>query len=339
MSKTLSIALRASRGVGRVIAGSPRIPSTPWHGPLAVGLTSQRTHRSGRYYHSAASGEEQHSEMGTRLQGKVIIVTGGYGLIGSATCRTCAGEGARVVAVGRDSEKAERLAAAITEGGGDALGLSVDVSSKADTERMAEATLARFGSIDGLVAGAVWQEMGNALELTEEGWDRTIDVGLKGIWLCVRACLPNMLERGHGSIVAISSIQGLAAYPRRVAYGAIKGGVASLTRQLAVDWAPKGIRVNSVSPGAIVSDEGMARLDALHPGQSRLYQEVYPVGHVGAAEDVAWAMVYLLCDESRFVTGIDLAIDGGLLAQSPEAVVLPRLRSGWRPGRWELRED
>ncbi len=148
-----------------------------------------------------------------------------------------------------------------------------------------------------------------------------------------------MLDKASGSVVTISSIQGIVAYPRRVAYGAVKGGVASLTRQLAVDWGPRGIRANAISPGAIVSPEGMARMDALHPGQSRLYEEVYPAGRTGSAEDVAWAAVYLLSDESRFVSGVDLPIDGALLAESPEAVVLPRLRSGWRPGSWELRPD
>lgn len=277
--------------------------------------------------------------MADRLRGKVVIVTGGYGLIGSGICRVCAGEGARVVVAGRNAEAADRLAQEIADHGGEAVGVGVDVSSLADTERMAALALDRFGAIDGLVCGAIWQEMGNALELSEEGWDRTLDVGLKGVWLCVRACLPAMLDKAGGSIVTISSIQGLVAYPRRVAYGAVKGGVASLTRQLAVDWAPRGIRVNAISPGAIVHPEGMARMDALHPGQSRLYEEVYPVGRVGSADDVAWAAVYLLSDESRFVTGVDLPVDGGLLAESPEAVVLPRLRNGWRSGSWELRPN
>lgn len=277
--------------------------------------------------------------MADRLRDKVVIVTGGYGLIGSGICRVCAAEGARVVVAGRNGEAADRLAREISDGGGEAIGVGVDVASLGDTEQMVKVALERHGRIDGLVCGAIWQEMGNALELTETGWDRTLDVGLKGIWLCVRACLPAMLGRGQGSIVAISSIQGLVSYPRRVAYGAVKGGVASLTRQLAVEWGPKGIRVNAISPGAIVSPDGMAGMDRAHPGQSKLYEEVYPAGRVGSPEDVAWATVFLLCDESRFVSGVDLPVDGGLLAESPEAVVLPRLRQGWRSGRWELRPD
>jgi len=277
--------------------------------------------------------------VGDRLRGKVVIITGGYGLIGTAMCRMCAAEGARVVVAGRDAEQANGLAALIEAEGGQALGLGVDVSSLADTERMAAVTIERFGGIDGIVCGAVWQEMGNALELSEEGWDRTVDVGLKGVWLCVRAELPSMIERHGGSIVTISSIQGLVAYPRRVAYGAVKGGVTSLTRQLAVDWAPKGIRVNALSPGAVLSAVGMATMDETWPGQSRLYEQVYPMGRVGVPDDVAWATVYLLSDEARFVTGIDLPIDGGLLAQSPESVVLPRIRETWRPGRWEFHPE
>jgi NAD(P)-dependent dehydrogenase (short-subunit alcohol dehydrogenase family) len=277
--------------------------------------------------------------MGERLRAKTVIVTGGYGLIGTAICTDCAQEGANVVVVGRDQQKATSLAERIEEAGGHALGVGADVSLAADMTRTAAATLERFGSLDGLVCGAVWQEMGNALELSEEGWDRTLAIGLKGVWLAVRACLPSMLAQGAGSIVTISSIQGQVSYPRRVAYGAVKGGVASLTRQLAVEWAPRGIRVNAISPGAIVSAEMMERMDATAPGQSRLYEEAYPVGHVGAPEDVAWATAYLLSDEARFVTGVDLPVDGGLLAQSPEAILLPRLRVGWRPGRWELHLD
>lgn len=277
--------------------------------------------------------------MANRLADRVIVVTGGYGLIGRAICRACAAEGASVVVVGRDGAQAAGLAAELGGDGGRALGLGADVSSSADTRRMAQETLARFGRIDGLVCGAIAQEQGNALELSEDGWDRTIDIGLKGVWLCARACLPAMLTGGRGSIVALSSIQGLVAYPRRVAYGAAKGGVASLCRQLAVDWAPRGVRVNCLSPGAILDEEGMARMEAAAAGQARLYAEAYPVGHAGAPQDVAWAAVYLLSDEARFVTGVDLPIDGGLLAQSPEAILLPRLRTGWRPGRWELHDE
>src|SRR5579885_2669508 len=159
-----------------------------------------------------------------RLANKVAIVTGGAGNIGPTIAKVFAAEGAGVVVADVRRDSGEQVVAAIESAGGRATFVQTDVTSLGDTERLVEATVSTYGRLDVLVCCAYWQEIGNALELSEEGWDRSIDVSLKGIWLCARAAIPYLLRIGGGAIVNIASVQAVMPYPRRVAYAAAKGG-------------------------------------------------------------------------------------------------------------------
>jgi NAD(P)-dependent dehydrogenase (short-subunit alcohol dehydrogenase family) len=191
----------------------------------------------------------------------------------------------------------------------------------------------RYGRLDILVCAAYWQEIGDALELSEAGWARSLDVSLKGIWLCARAAIPHMLAAGGGAIVTISSVQAAMPYPRRVAYAAAKGGVSTLTRELALDWGPRGIRVNAICPGVVVPRERWEQERREEAAEWALRTECYPVNRVGHPEDVAYAALFLASDEAGFINGVNLMVDGGLSIQSAEALVAPAIRRGWRPGQ------
>lgn len=271
--------------------------------------------------------------MKARLTDKVAIVTGAGGNIGPTIARVFASEGARIVLADVRSETCNHVVADIAAMGGDAVFVQTDVTSLVETERLAQAAVATYGRLDILVCCAYWQEIGNALELSEDGWDRSIDVSLKGIWLCARAAIPPMIHGGGGAVVTIASVQAVMPYPRRVAYAAAKGGVSTLTRELALDWGPRGIRVNAISPGVIVPRERWEQAQQEQAEDWLLRAECYPLSRVGHPEDVANAALFLASDESSFITGANLMVDGGVSIQSAEALVAPGIRHGWRAGQ------
>jgi NAD(P)-dependent dehydrogenase (short-subunit alcohol dehydrogenase family) len=243
------------------------------------------------------------------LQGKKIIVTGGGSGIGRATCILAAREGADVAVADINpttgAETVERVKAA----GRQAMLITMNTSKKADAERMAQATVDAFGTIDGLVCCAIKLVPGKLEELPEEDWDMVMDIGLKGYFLCAQAAGRVMLEKGSGSIVFVSSIGGMQTYPLAGAYSSCKAGTIMLGKLFGVEWAPRGVRANTVSPGQVRTPmtEAMFRDPEIAAGRAA----VVPMGRVGTPEEIAEACVFLLSDRARYITAANLPVDGG----------------------------
>ena len=254
--------------------------------------------------------------MAERFEGKVAVVTGAGAGIGRATAEAFAAEGAAVVAADWDEPAAQAVVAAITADGGQALAVHADVSQDGDAARIASATRDAFGGIDILFNNAAVQTYGSVWELPEEAWDRTIGVNLKSIYLVSRHCIPVMMERGGGSIINTASVQGLASQRNVAAYAAAKGGVISLTRNMALDLGGHNIRVNSVCPGAI--DTPLLRWASdLFGGEAEDTEDMgamHALGRVGQPEEVAKIVLFLASDDASFCTGGAYLVDGGLLA-------------------------
>jgi NAD(P)-dependent dehydrogenase (short-subunit alcohol dehydrogenase family) len=267
-----------------------------------------------------------------RLAGKVAIVTGSASGIGRATARIFAKEGARVVVVtDRRVELGQETVKMIEEAGGTATFVQADVGVSADVRRMVRHAVGTYGKLDVLVNNAARGFPGAAVELAEEDWDRSLDVCLKSVFLGAKYAIPEMVKAGGGSIINISSVNGIFSNPHMPAYSAAKAGVLGLTRNLAIDYGLKGIRVNSICPGFIANERSAARLEQ-DDLERWAMSETQVVGRWGVPEDIAWAAVYLASDESSYMTGATMVVDGGLSIQSPEALVRPSFRRRWRKG-------
>ena len=257
-----------------------------------------------------------------RLKDKVALVTGAASGIGRATAALFGQEGAKVMCADLDAAGAERTARQIAGGGGEAASTQADVSQAADVERMVRETVERWGRIDILLnnAGVEWAMP--APQVSEQDWDRVIDVNLKGVFLGCKYAIPEMVKQGGGgSIVNTASIAGLRGNAWLSTYCASKGGVVQLTKALAVEWAEHNVRVNAVCPGVIrtplaergVEQAGALFGDTVEESWQRI-AEGHPLGRVGEPEEVARAVLFLASDEASFVTGVALPVDGGLWA-------------------------
>ena len=251
-----------------------------------------------------------------RLDGKVALITGGTSGIGSATAVRFAREGAAVAITGRNTERGEKMALSIIEKGGEALFIRSDVRFDDECHRAVEQTLNRFGKIDVLFNNAGVFHPKTIPECTEEEWDETIDSSLKGAFLMSKYVLPSMIERGRGSIIHTSSGWGIQGGHKAAAYCAAKGGLVVMAKAMAIDHGPDGIRVNCVCPGDV--DTPMLYDDAEKRGMS---WDAYaaeasdrPLGRIGRVEEIAEAVLFLASDESSFVTGEALVVDGGGVA-------------------------
>jgi NAD(P)-dependent dehydrogenase (short-subunit alcohol dehydrogenase family) len=248
-----------------------------------------------------------------RLSTKVAIITGAGSGIGKAAALLFAGEGAQVVAGVYEPGDQERVEAEARGLAGAVKALRCDVTKERDAERLCELAVSCFGRLDILVNNAGIMIPGLVTETTDEEWGRLIDVNLKGAFLCSKYAVPAMLKNGGGSIVNNSSINAIRGNHRLVAYSASKGGVAALTRAMALDYAPH-IRVNCVCPGTI-DDTRMLEgsiADTLDKEKAREYFVAkHPMGRLGRPEEVARAILFLASDEASFITGVALPVDGG----------------------------
>ena len=248
-----------------------------------------------------------------RLGGKVAIVTGGGSGIGRAVAELFAREGARVVVADYKTDLGTETVEAIKRDGGDAMFVQVDVSSSAQVERLVDATLSTYEGIDILLNNAGILLFGTVLDTDESDWNRVVSINLTGTFLVSKAVLPHMITRGGGSIINVTSSTGAHdAGPNTAAYVSSKGGVALLTRAMAIDHAKDNVRVNAIAPGP--TDTPMLR-NALSPHQLAAFAATFPMGRLGRPEELASAVLFLACDEASFVTGAILAVDGGQTAQ------------------------
>jgi len=245
-----------------------------------------------------------------RLDGKVALISGGSKGQGAAEAKLFAQEGAKVVLADILDDEGKKVEAEINETGGEAMYLHLDVTSEADWAAAVRAATDSYGKLDILVNNAGILLRKGVEETSAEEWDRIQDVNSKGVFLGVKAAIPAMREAGGGSIVNISSIAGLRG-STSTAYGASKGLVRLLTKSTAVQYGPEGIRCNSVHPGIIETDMTEEMLDSA--GREQWLART-PLRIIANAHDVALGVLYLASDESRYVTGSELVIDGGITA-------------------------
>jgi NAD(P)-dependent dehydrogenase (short-subunit alcohol dehydrogenase family) len=253
------------------------------------------------------------------MRGKVAIVTGASSGIGTGIVKRFAAEGAKVVLAARSADKLEANAAACREAGAaDTLVVPTDVSRKADVERLFEQTLSKFGAVDLLVNNAGWASpIAHILEMDEAHWDKVVETNLKSIYLCCHRAANVMVDAGtKGAIVNISSFAAARAHRYMAAYDATKAGMEGMTRTMAIDLAPFGIRLNVVGPGAIHTEEFAAAGEEAKNKRG----QIVPLGRVGYPEDIAGAVLFLCSDDASYITGQVISGAGGMLAprRSPQ---------------------
>jgi NAD(P)-dependent dehydrogenase (short-subunit alcohol dehydrogenase family) len=246
-----------------------------------------------------------------RLEGKVAIITGSAQGIGKGTAKLFAKEGAKVVVADIDDAKGEETVAEIRAAGGEAAFVHADVEHEDAIRAMVGFAVERHGKLDVLMNNAYWSKNGTVVDLERTDWDRSLNTMVRAIYLGSKYAIPHLIEAGGGSIINTASVHGYLAAARSAAYEASKAAVINLSRQIAVDFGPQGIRCNAICPGWIITERGEERI-AQHP---RIYDrniQMYPVRRGGRPIDIAYGALYLASDESTFVTGTALVIDGGL---------------------------
>lgn len=256
--------------------------------------------------------------MAQDLKNKVAIITGGTSGIGRETAVLFAEAGAKVVVAGRREAEGTETVDLIHKAGGDGLFVKTDVSKAADVQALVQKTVDKFGRLDTAFNNAGiegnWMPM---IDISEEEWDRVLEINLKGVFLCLKYEIPQMLKNGGGTIVNMASVAGLMGTPAAAPYGASKHGVISLTRTAALEHAKQKIRVNAVCPAVIES-----------PMENRLFGEpeahkfavgMHPIGRIGTPREVAEAVLWMCSEKSSFMTGHYIVVDGGFLV-GPQAL-------------------
>jgi NAD(P)-dependent dehydrogenase (short-subunit alcohol dehydrogenase family) len=248
-----------------------------------------------------------------RLDGRTIFLTGGGGVLGTASAELFAREGARVAVVDAHGDTAERTAAAIREAGGEALALTCDVRVESEVRDAVDATVERWGALDGLFTNAGIMPHGDAsvTEMDTAMWDLVYDVNVKGTALCCKYAIPHIVAAGGGSVVTMSSFLALVGCSNpQEAYTATRGAVIAFTRSLAVQFGPRDVRVNALCPGPIETPHVRGFFPTEEARQLRLRRA--PLGRFGRPEDVAEPALFLLSDASAWITGQTIVIDGGI---------------------------
>ena len=251
--------------------------------------------------------------MSERLEGKIGIITGAGSGIGRACAIAMAREGARVALAGRRKDRIEEVAGEI---GDLAFAIPADISKTTEIARLLEETVKQFGGLNFLLNNAGVLHAGTAEQITEEQWDQIFNVNVRSVWLLSRAALPHMRKAGGGSIINVASILGLVGARNRAAYAASKGAVVQLTKGMAIDHGHENIRVNAICP-SFVETELTERLIGQAADAAAFRREriaAHPIGRLGRPEDIAGLAVYLASEESSWMTGAALPVDGAYAA-------------------------
>ena len=250
-----------------------------------------------------------------RLENKVAIITGGTSGMGKATANVFAKEGAKVVICGRRLDLGQEIVQGIKNGNGDASFIAADVSNESDVKELVHHSISKYSKIDVLFnnAGINEKQMSKITDETKSSWDKIFDVNLNGMFLMIKHVLPEMIKAGRGSIINNSSVLSFQANKvPSTSYHASKGAVTSMTRKIAIDYAQSNIRINAIHPGSIATE--MTGVEWKNLKQSEVigdFKKKQPLPRMGHPIDIAYAALYLASDESAFVTGTTLTVDGG----------------------------
>ena len=253
--------------------------------------------------------------MAGRFEGKVALVTGGSSGIGRASALLFSTDNAKVIVADVDTQGGNETVNMIKEAGGEAVFINTDVSRASEVEALITKAVETYGRLDCAHNNAgIEGNIALTVDCTEENWDRIVNINLKGVWLCMRYEIPQMLEHGGGAIVNTSSVLGLVGIRGQPAYVASKHGVVGLTKTAALEYARRSIRINAVCPG-IIRTPMVERIIGTHPELEAPMMSLEPVGRMGEPEDVAEAVIWLCSDAASFVTGHAMAVDGAWTAQ------------------------
>jgi len=257
-----------------------------------------------------------------RLAGKVALITGSGSGMGKAAAILFAREGAKVVNVGRRAELLEETVKAIKEAGGETIAVSADVSKGEDVRKMIKAAVDTYGRLDILCNhAAILHKPAPLTEQPEETWDLVIDINLKGVFLGMKYAIPHMIKQGSGVIVNTTSAQGLVGVPNLSPYAATKGGIIALTRTAAIEYASYNIRINCIAIGMVKTPMMLGLVAELPPdsvevkAMNEMAKQLIPLGRMAEADEIAPAMLFLASDDSLYMTGSVMVVDGGYSAQ------------------------
>ena len=247
-----------------------------------------------------------------RLKNKVALVTGAADGIGLAIAQAFANEGATVVMGDVNEKKCKEECRKLLDSGSDALACLCDVGDTTSVKNVVKSCIEKYGKIDILVNNAAVSISGNIADMPEEDWDSLMNVNLKGVFRCIQACMPHMLDAQKGSIINLSSTQAYRSWADWTCYATAKGAILSMTNQLAGQFGNQNIRFNSISPGTIATPMLDVRLKTEGQQVIQSFEKMHAMERVGITEEVAKTAVFLASDESSFITGEDIKVDGGL---------------------------